>query len=605
METLVHSFNDKAVISVLSDKIAFKSAKLPKHVVSYCSETTISLGQEVFTVKEAATKEELVQNVNASGIISCVDDGEWNVGPLTSGFTQPGSVTGVFESADGVRKIVEEASGTYTMRDRAIRQLTDPHIEFAPGATKAKDSFHNISGNVTKSAIGESIGVSGSNLEIEGGKLAAAPTAISPDPLQSQRVGTSAAIKLVKGDRYVSQQSLQDGRFIIPLHGENEGVIVNSQCVFQVVRNGKLDPLFAFRLRVSLKDIQHASLISQIPLECSELSLEFVNSKAQLYGVTDGVKALLLQGDVALPADCRLCVKALSEVDIPVLQHQALSNTTADAASLCFALTTPNATNYEILLSNTAEIRLINGVLVCNGVTTGLSLAANTSFVISHGYVSSTQKIDVSVLNLATNQLQQYQSVGAESNFAATNAHASDPRLLSGGGVLGHFICVYANDDSIEKRILAEVLSSHWSGRNVTLGTLASGTFSNGGTFADDVLTHGSIQYTRICPQVGSELQHIFGVDAELPETVVGRNKPVDARILFYRVRIIGVGLKGSDEKSLLFAGVPVDSELAAESPAFFRVGTPGLARVLLSYVDACTGTETPIQGAVAYHFFQ
>jgi len=582
----------------LHGKIALRDIAVPEHHVPYSSETKVTLGQQTATIPETHSKEEFIAEVNKTKIISCVDTGRWEVAPLQSGYGDSGEPTGVFESADGVRKVVE-LSGTYTMRDRGVL-LTEPRIHFKAGQVEATNEYHNYSGAVTKTTLGNSIAISGP-VGLEGIQLAGEKEPVRADSTRSQRVHFADSVDLRAGDRYVTEQSLQAGRFVIPLQSQNEGLIVNSLCKFQIIRHDQTTPLFGFRTRVTLKNVEHATLSNQLPLECEELSIEMVDSKARLIAKTDGVRQILLQGDVNLPADCRLCIHALADCTVPELYWQPMANPLADA-TICMAIRTPVSASHDVLLSSTAQMKVVSNQLVCNGVATGITLAGSSEYILLYGYVSSTKLIDVYALNMGLNTVQSYVSPSTEAAFTETYAQPT-PQLNA--TAIGEFLWMFSNSDTLEKQALALIGASHYAARLVDLGTLTDGVFSNGGTFASDQITHNGIVYSRIAPAIGMELQTIFGTRSEVIAPIIGNNKPVDERAQTYRVRIVGASLQGSDGESLLFSGTVRNKCLEAQSPHYCGVHSKRPSRVLLSYVDAYSHVEIPIFEHTTGHFLQ
>ena len=155
-------------------------------------------------------------------------------------------------------------------------------------------------------------------------------------------------------------------------------------------------PLFSFRIRVSLVDVSHATVLNQLPVEASTLYIEIVNNRAQLWALTHGVRLQLLQGSVDLPADARLCISAVDTIKIDELYHQKVHTPSNDSASLCMAFSSPATSTYNILTSPTLKLEVASNSLIVNNVATQISVASSGNFVLSASY-TDTHEIEVSL----------------------------------------------------------------------------------------------------------------------------------------------------------------------------------------------------------------
>ena len=597
------SSSSKIRLSLKGDEVAFVNATLPKHTVKYSSKTNIKLGYQNVEIPSTQNKEEFIKRVNESNIISCTETGVWEIAPVHCEYGISGDPVNVFESSDNIRRRITKDGDNYTLRDVSHLDINEPHVHILPGG-EVVDQYKYLSGSFTKQMLGESICVSGANIQLEYPKIAGKKTPIVSDPHYSKRYSLNTHISLVENDFFVSKHSVSSGRFIIPLWEYNEGLIVNSQCNFTIVKNDKVkQPLFSFRTRIDFTGVKHATIVNPLPVDCRELSVELVNGKVEVWGVTGNSRQKLLQGDVSLPADSRFCVHAVANCEIERIFYQPLVDVSPDEASVCLAVETPNAVNYNILSSDTTTLSVLSGQLIANGVSTGIVLAANTQYVISTAYVSSEQKIDVSALTLGNSALQQYTSAQTEASFSATNAHAGNPVFLDQGGKLGEVIWLFQNTAKLEKQILASVLASHWSNRVVDLGTMDSnGIFSNGGLFEKELdrFTHNTIIFNRIVPQISNELQSIFGCKRDITEQITGTKKPFNDRVHSYDVKIIGCGIRNHRNRNVIFNGTSHDLHLQANELKYFGIAHQGPVTVQFYYVDAATGHRKLIRGAGA-----
>jgi len=597
------STKSKLRLSLKGNEVAFLNATLPKHEVNYSSEAKITLGNTTTVIPKTQNKEEFITQINNSNILNCTDTGVWKISPVNGEYGVSGDPINVYESTDGIRRRITKDGNNYTLRDVSNLNIEEPHVHILPGGDVA-DGYKYLNGTFTKHILGETICVDGSNIVLEHAKIAGKKQHISSDKNYSKRLSSNTTLSLVQNEFFVTKNAINSGRFVIPLWEQNEGLIVNSQCNFTIVKNDKVNqPLFSFRTRIDFQDVKHASIVNPLPVECKELSVELRNGKVEVWGLTAGNRQKLLQGDVTIPSDCRFCIHAVADCEIDAIFFQKLVDVQNDAASLCLAIETPASSTFNILTSDTTTLFVVTGQLIVNGVSTGIVLATNTQYVISCGYVSSEQKIDVSALTMSNSALQQYESSQAEPNFSANYPHASDPVFMQHGGKLGEVIWTFQNNSKLEKQILACVLASHWAPRVIDLGTPnPAGVFSNGGLFnkSDDTFTHNTIVYNRIVPKISRELQHIFGCVEDIfgCGEIIGTKKPFDERIHSYDVKLVGSGIRNTRGENLLFNGTAHDLHLQASQPEYFPIVYQGACNVLFFYVDAATGQRKLMRGA-------
>ena len=76
------STSSKLRISLKGEKVAFVNATLPRHEVDYSHKTTIKLGTLVVDIPKTKNKNEFIQEINRSNIISCTDTGVWEIAPV-------------------------------------------------------------------------------------------------------------------------------------------------------------------------------------------------------------------------------------------------------------------------------------------------------------------------------------------------------------------------------------------------------------------------------------------------------------------------------------------------------------------------------------------
>ena len=575
---------------VSGKKLALVSALIPNEHKDYCKGGTVSLGSEKFQLPVCKSKQDFIDNINKSNIVHVKDQGTWQVAPSQGAYGFSGRPENVFESEHGIRKKVMKVGANHHLLDVVQYQIEAPHVHIKPAHTTGVHEYKVLSNSNSYGSIDQSPCLLGTEMQISNpGLVANAKVPITLDRVWSRGQHESTDV-LLQGEDFVSTQTVNSGRFVIPLWNQNEGLLVNSQCLFQIRHRHKV--LFQFRTRIEFKDILFATVNAQLALECKEISVELNNNKVEVWGTTNGVRAKCLQGLLDIPADSRLCIVPVAECEIPELYHQEVAAPAGDAVSLCLAVKTPNDADWYILNSGTTVLQVISSVLHVNNVNTGIAIGGNIDYVISASYTGT--RIEAHCLTLSNSALQTYVSGGNEPTFQQTNvfAYTTLGNLASANVGIGEFIWVFGNSDKIEKQILASVLGSTWNARDVNLGTYdEDGTFSGGATLVDNVLTHLAVPYTRIVPTIDSEISKILGVAKEVINAEVGR-KVFQSRIKAVHIHAIGPSVKGLDGASLIWSGKADNNEIHCENLQYHKFVHSGPVKVVSSFIDAADLTE-------------
>ena len=108
-------------------------------------------------------------------------------------------------------------------------------------------------------------------------------------------------------------------------------------------------------------------------------------------------------------------------------------------------------------------------------------------------------------------------------------------------------------------------------------------------------ISRNSITYSRYAPKLSSELRAILGVGSEVTKKQLGNKQVFDERIHAYRVRAVGLGVRGLDKASLVYSGKAAGSHLENTDIQFLSILHPGKLVLFTSYVDAATGGEKRI----------
>ena len=584
--------SSKKTCVVRGTELGLISAVIPKENIPYFGGGTISLGSKNVHLPSCATKAEFIDKVNDSRILHIRDDhGNWRVSPSEGEYGESGQLVNVFESEHGVKKRLYKSGANYILTDVAdLDQITAPMVHFEAAHTTGTNNYKSIGNSTGVSSIDSSPAVTGKNMPIlYPGVVAGKKQAPQMDPAHSTGVHADTS-SLVSGDVFTTKQTLNAGRFIIPLWNANEGLMVNSQCFFQIRNRHKI--LFGFRMRILYKDVKFANVIADLPLECKELSIELSNNKVQVWGTTNGVKALHLQGTLTIPADSRLSVVAHADCSVPTLWHQELINPPSGKASICLAWTSPSSdSTYKILESGTTNLTVAANVLHVNNVNTGITVASATNYVLAASY--DGPRVEATSIQLATGATLQYQSATDEASFQETTTSSTTMLGVNLGEdmSLGEFVWLFDNSDKLEKQILARVLSTTWSARDITLGPFDAGTntFSVGATLVDDKLTFGT-EYTRIAPTISSHVSRVLRCPTEVISSIVG-GAVFDSRVKHQRIHIFGPKVEGLKD-DVIWEGKSVDGHVECKNITFHKFSYPGAAVVKTSWIDSASGGE-------------
>ena len=568
------------------------SAVLPKENIPYFGGGTISLGSKSVHLPAYATKSEFITGVNESRILHIRDEGgNWRVSPSEGEYGESGELVNVFESEHGIKKRLYKSGANYILTDLAdVDQITAPMVHFQAAHITETNEYKTIGNSTGFTSIDTSPAITGKAMPMTySGVVAGKKRIPKMDPAHSTGLHADTS-SLGAGDVFTTNETLNGGRFVIPLWNANEGLMVNSQCFFQIRNRHKT--LFSFRMRVLYKDLKFATVVADLPLECKELSIELSNNKVQVWGTTNGVKALHLQGTLTIPADSRLSVVAHTDCSVPTLWYQELVNPPSVKASICLAWTTPSSdSTYKILESGTTNLTVAANLLYVNNVNTGITLASSTNYVLAASY--NGPRVEATSIQLSTGATLQYQSAADEAQFQQTT---SSTTTILGVNLaedlsVGEFIWVFDNSDTIEKQILARVLSTTWSARDITLGPFdnETNTFSAGATLVDDKLTFG-VEYNRIAPTLSSHVARVLGCPTEVNSSVVG-GAIFDSRVKHERIHIFGPKVEGLKD-DVIWEGKSVNGHVECANITFHKFSYPGPAVVKTSWIDSASDGE-------------
>lgn len=574
-------------------KVALKRAVVPFECQPYSNYGEVKLGDYLFSMPETHTREEFETEFNKNEILHAFwDNSRWTVQPKKNIYGASGEVVNVYSNS--VEKRIELRGSDYYLVENRNFDISEDNIHFFPGELNDSAFYKKIT---SVNAI--SVGTIGNQICLEGSAFtfskqnygAKQKSDVSLDFIRSN-VNSSqqdSQIFLDRGDIYVTNEKFP-GVFTIDLQGLGEGFLMDS-CEISVVKNHADCNFFSFRLRAGeCIDLKHCSQTLPLDSRAKSIFLEVVNNKVEVWQNVEGVLAKILQGNLSVPNDCSMCFTGTDKLEFAVPQYQEVKNFTSDLGSLCVALETPVANDYTILQTNLIKLSVSGGQLQCNEVQTNLSIQQGTPYVVSASFVGL--EIQVSVLDLNTSVLTQYESTSDEGAFVSQSTYTTDFTAMSVAGKIGKWILVYGNSDILEKQILQEVLSVHWQGSQVNLGGFVDGVFTNGSTLTGDLLTHNAVEYTRVCPKIDYELQQIFRLPEEIYTKLQSTKKGYEERIERTVVRLHGIGVSGLDQQSLIYSGKTNNGHIDVFDPEYFSFFHFGRATLFSAWIDAQDGSE-------------
>ncbi len=582
--------------------MALRRANIGVHPEAYNHGGTITYGTDEFELEPCSNLEAFQEAFNKNKYLRAHWDGHrWTVKPKQEIFGSSDMVQNVYTRADGsgIAKKIEKRGSDYYLLDHVDLDLIEDYFHFDAGKLQDERDYKTISSAnaITVSTIDQTHALSGSQFVFSKSNWGAGkPQSLEMDLARStvSRKNQADRIYLEKGDVYITKPNFP-GRFTIEMHGDSEGLIMQSPR-FSIFRGDKLSsPYFSFRIRAGgLIDLKHCTVDVAFPTTTQRIFFEKNANKMEVWADTGLTKVRVLQGTLDIPTDARLGFVALDDQSLDASYQSTTQFSNTQKGSICLAIRTPTDMNYTIFESNLFKLSVANYVLVVNGVSTALSLAASADYSISASFDGT--EIEASALNLGTAGLTQYASSSAEGTFVSQSSYANDFTALSTGGRLGTLVMVYDNSDLIEQKLLQQILADHWGQRVENLGTYSSITnaFSNGtASLADQKLTHSATIYDRICPDIDEELRAIF----RLPENDIfaeeksTKNGYVD-RISGYNIRCTGVSLNGIDQSSLLYSGHSTSSLVDCAELDYCPFFHLGRCIVHASWIDAQDGSE-------------
>ena len=590
MERVLTSTNSIAEIKAFGSKIALKRASVP-FIVPYNDGGSVSLGNYSFSVPQCHSAEEFTEEFNKNTIVKAKWNGNrWIVRPKKNIYGASGSLINTYEDQHGNQRRLEFRDSKYWLTDEKSLDLSADYFYWKAGQLIDNSDYKTITSvnAITKVQFENSVALSGTQLTFGKQNINASDAEyISLD--QKLSIGGDEQhekISLDFGDYYVSEQGFP-GRFIMELQGLGEGFIMQS-CVISIVKKHIDVPMFSFRIRAGqLLDLVNCTKTVEIPAKTQKLFIEQIANQISVWS-DDGVAVVkILQGDVNVQSDCRLCLSAIAPVEFPTPKFQTIKALTNTKGSLCFGMKAANASVYTIFESNLFKIEVQANVLLVNGVSTGITIGSLVTYVVSASFIDT--EIEVSVLNLAINSVVQYASTAAEGTFVSQSSYSSNfASTVAAGFELCGLIMVYDNSDEIEQNILHEIIQC-WSGREQDLGEFDGTDFQNGNaSWIADKLTVAGIEYTRIVPKLNSELSRLFGVEAEISDALEGVGYV--NRIAQTLVRAVGIGVRGFSG-NVIFSGKTDHGKIECE-PEWFSFIFPGHCVLIPSYIDAQNGVE-------------
>jgi len=603
MEHIISSDDQFAEMQVFHGQyLALSRATVPK-THSYNDGGRVRLGDYSFDVARTYSVEEFEKEFNKNSVVKASWNGSWVVKPVDNIYGISGLPVNTYENAWGVRKRVELRGSNYFLLDVKTLDVKYDFCYWMPGEFFDTNHYKNLTSQTTLSRqpFGNSISIGGTGLEFSGVNWAAgSATDIVPNQVLSSLASEDQYETLIlqRGDFYVSQQTFP-GRFIFDLHGQGEGFIMQSW-VMSVVRKHTDQLMFSFRVRAGqLIDLKHCTKTADLPTKTQKLYVQSTSGTIEVWADDNTALVKVLQGDFALPSDCRLCLQGMDQTSFPIPQYQTLTAlATTTRGTMCMAIKSATDANYMVFESNLFKLAIANNILVVNEVSTALTIAHGTRMVISCSFRDT--KIEVSVLNIDSSSLQQYASTAAEASFVAQSGYTVNYKCPGDTGFeLSGLIMVYENDDGLEKKLVQEIQQC-WSGSEEDLGTYSNGSFTSGASLAGDVLDLVFRTFTRVVPKIDRELQNIFRLDEEIFQTTIATKHGYTNRISSVVVRATGLGVDGL-AGNVIYTGVPVDGHIE-NVPRYFSFDSPGMLTVFSSFVDAQDGHEkTFVNGESSY----
>ncbi len=571
-------------------QIALRSAVIPEYITPYSDGGTVTLGDSVFTLPETHNRAEFETEFNKNPYLRCSWDGNrWTVKPKKEIFGELTVPTNVFENADKVQKKIQAIGVNHWLVENRGLVIDEKYFRSNAGILHDTTGYKLVSGDTGVVSLGNGLGVEGILSFTNAINFAGDEQNITADS-QKSNIGASAIdnqIFLEGGDAFVSTQTF-DGVFYIGLHGDSEGLLMNSPTI-SIVKNHADQPFASFRMRAGeCIELKNMTLVTALDSKANRLLVKTQSNKVQLWQDVEGVESKVLQGDIDLPSECSMCLTAIDKTTMVAPTFRKIETYTSDTGSLCVALKTPNQSTCTLLQTNVVTLKMNAGFLEVNSVVTSVPMAVETEYVISASVYS--QQVEASALDLGSSVLSQYASTSAEGTYVSQASNTGNFISMSSlPGVLGMCILVYANSDTIEKQILQEVLSIYHGGSSVSLGTYADGDFSLTDSTYDEktgVLTHSSVEYTRIVPTLSPELRNIFRLPSEIPSEMTSDKKGYVYREYKNRIHCVGIDVSGLDKKSLIWEGKQ-HGNVEVANPVYLDFGHKGGCVLHTTYIDA------------------
>ncbi len=590
MERVLNSTDSIAELQATGTKIALKRASVP-YMVPYNNGGKVSLGEYSFSVPQCHSADEFAQEFNKNSIVKAQFNGtHWKVRPKKNIYGVSGSLINTYEDQHGNQRRLEFRDSKYWLVDEKSLDLSVDYFYWKAGQLIDTSEYKPITSvnAITKVRFENTVALSGTQLTFGGVNTSASDAQyISLDhKLSIGGEEQHETITLDTGDHYVSEQGFP-GRFILKLHGLGEGFIMQS-CVISVIKKHIDVPMFSFRIRAGqLIDLVNCTKNVEIPAKTQKLFIEQMSNQISVWS-DDGVSLVkIIQGDVDVQSDCRLCLSALAPIEFPTPQYQTIKALANTKGSLCFGMKAANSNVYTIFESNLFKIVVQADILLVNGVSTGITISTLVTYVVSASFVDT--QIEASVLNLALGSVAQYASTAAEGSFVSQSSYSSNfASTVATGFELCGLIMAYDNSDEIENNLLHEIIQC-WSGREQDLGTFDGTDFQNGSaSWVSDKLTVAGIVYTRIVPELNNELRQLFGVQSEVSGALEGVG--YTNRIAQTLVRAVGIGVRGFSG-NVIFSGKTDQGKIECE-PEWFSFIFPGHCVLIPSYIDAQNGVE-------------
>ena len=379
---------------------------------------------------------------------------------------------------------------------------------------------------------------------------------------------------VVRGSIASDEFSLkEDGLLYLPALAVNDSVLLNvigknngflmASCfvgfVEEFLLNKKMDLLDAcsagmiFRAFKLYKQ-KKIEVVAPIPVDVKTLRFErLANNKVEVTAIKKDDSETVVLRTAVLAATSRFVIADYEQVfptlQLPVLEKRA--SFTDRNGSLVAAFKSPALDDYDILASPKFDVSVVSGSLVVSGVTTSISVAQATAYVLT---IEKGADLTVELFNISAQTEASFINISAVYTYSV----AQDGLVTWKSGIdLGAW-ALSPSLTEVEKAIQIVRADTENGPSGINLGSYSDGSFENySSTFVvtddDQVLTVSGSQYTRIPYNISSQVQNILRLDStEVTGSVNVQRKSYNQRESALLVYCEGADIEGYNDSNLL-----------------------------------------------------